>query len=144
MHYGRPTGAAMPLMWAHAEYIKLLRSAAAAEVFDLLPEVARRYRIPHKYNPIEYWKPNRRIKTMASGVTLRIQAQNPFRLHWSVDEWSQVTETMARTNALKIHYADIAVAKDQKSPVRFTFFWVTDGKWEGRDYMVEIKSPDRR
>jgi glucoamylase len=29
MYLGRPTGAAMPLMWAHAEYIKLLRSTAA-------------------------------------------------------------------------------------------------------------------
>ena len=30
---GRPTGSAMPLMWAHAEYIKLLRSVADGQVF---------------------------------------------------------------------------------------------------------------
>jgi len=30
-------------MWAHAEYIKLLRSAADGKVFDLIPEVADRY-----------------------------------------------------------------------------------------------------
>lgn len=143
MHYGRPTGSAMPLMWAHAEYIKLLRSAADGKVFDLLPEVARRYRIPHKYAPVEYWKSNRRIRTIAPGDTLRIQARNPFRLHWSVDEWNQVTETMASTNALKLYYADIAIAKDQRSPVRFTFFWVATAKWEGRDYQVEIKAPPR-
>ncbi|MGH7917373.1 MAG: glycoside hydrolase family 15 protein, partial [Candidatus Binataceae bacterium] len=44
MYLGRPTGSAMPLMWAHAEYIKLLRSAADGELFDLIPEVAERYR----------------------------------------------------------------------------------------------------
>jgi glucoamylase len=141
MYYGHPTGAAMPLMWAHAEYIKLLRSVADGAVFDLLPEVARRYRIPHKFNPVEYWKPDRRIGTIAPGETLRIQARNSFRLHWSTDEWKQVKETAARTNALKLHYADVPIAKDQKSPVRFTFFWVADGKWEGRDYQVEIKAP---
>lgn len=27
MRFGKPTGAAMPLMWAHAEYIKLVRPA---------------------------------------------------------------------------------------------------------------------
>ena len=34
----------MPLAWAHAEYIKLVRSAADGQVFDLIPEVADRYR----------------------------------------------------------------------------------------------------
>ena len=43
MLLGRPTGSAMPLMWAHAEYIKLLRSVADGQVFDLIPEVAERY-----------------------------------------------------------------------------------------------------
>jgi len=43
MERGRPTGAAMPLVWAHAEYVKLLRSKADGVVFDLIPEVAARY-----------------------------------------------------------------------------------------------------
>ena len=43
MFLGRPTGSAMPLMWAHAEYIKLLRSVSDGHVFDLIPEVASRY-----------------------------------------------------------------------------------------------------
>jgi glucoamylase len=40
---GRATTAAMPLMWAHAEYIKLLRSVRDNKVFDLIPAVADRY-----------------------------------------------------------------------------------------------------
>ena len=40
---GRPTGGAVPLLWAHAEYIKLLRSVREGRVFDLVPEVADRY-----------------------------------------------------------------------------------------------------
>src|ERR1019366_3162417 len=35
MFLGRPTGSAMPLMWAHGEYIKLLRSVSDGRVFDL-------------------------------------------------------------------------------------------------------------
>ena len=43
MFLGRPTTAAMPLMWAHAEYIKLLRSVKDGQVFDFVPEVAERF-----------------------------------------------------------------------------------------------------
>ena len=43
MYCGRPTGSAMPLMWAHAEYIKLLRSVRDGKVSDLIAEVAKRY-----------------------------------------------------------------------------------------------------
>ena len=40
---GGPTGAAMPLMWAHAEYVKLVRSVADGRVYDRFDEVAARY-----------------------------------------------------------------------------------------------------
>jgi glucoamylase len=40
---GQPSGSAMPLVWAHAEHIKLLRSLADAAVFDLPPQPVRRY-----------------------------------------------------------------------------------------------------
>src|SRR5712664_1646173 len=43
MFLGRPTGSPMPLMWAHAEYIKLLRSTHDGQVFDRIPAVAERY-----------------------------------------------------------------------------------------------------
>ncbi|MEO5573118.1 MAG: hypothetical protein ABIR48_01325 [Gammaproteobacteria bacterium] len=43
MRLGMPTGAAMPLMWAHAEYVKLLRTVADDQVFDCIPIVAERY-----------------------------------------------------------------------------------------------------
>src|SRR5881398_3740999 len=32
---GRPSGSAMPLVWAHAEHIKLLRSLKDGAVFDM-------------------------------------------------------------------------------------------------------------
>ena len=37
---GRPTGSAMPLVWAHAEYLKLCRSLAENRVFDQPPQPA--------------------------------------------------------------------------------------------------------
>jgi glucoamylase len=45
LRFGRPTGSAMPLLWAHAEYIKLLRSLRDGRIFDTPPRVAERYSV---------------------------------------------------------------------------------------------------
>ncbi|MBI1994588.1 MAG: glucan 1,4-alpha-glucosidase, partial [Deltaproteobacteria bacterium] len=115
MHFGRPTGSAMPLMWAHAEYIRLLRSAFDGQVFDLIPEVAERYLgAERKCIPREVWKTNRRCHSVAGGVTLRVQAPAPFRLRWTRNEWQTVEETPAISTALGIHYVDIPTSLTQQ------------------------------
>ena len=43
MYLGRPAGSAQPLVWAHAEYVKLLRSAADGRPFDRISVVEERY-----------------------------------------------------------------------------------------------------
>ncbi len=40
---GHPTGSGMPLVWAHAEYIKLLRSLKDRKVWDMPPQPVERY-----------------------------------------------------------------------------------------------------
>ena len=40
---GQPAGSAVPLVWAHAEYLKLLRSAVDGKVFDRIDPVYARY-----------------------------------------------------------------------------------------------------
>ena len=64
MVFGRPTGGAMPLLWAHGEYLKLVRSAADGQVFDLISEVADRYRKRRKAPPLEVWKFNRQVRSL--------------------------------------------------------------------------------
>jgi glucoamylase len=135
---GRPTGAAMPLMWAHAEYIKLLRSIADGRVFDLIPEVADRYQTRNECRPLEVWKPNRRPRTVPRGWLLRIQAAEPFDLVWTGDDWESVTDSVSAATRIGIHYVDIAVPETQRAPIRFTFRWSGGTRWEGRDYCVEV------
>jgi glucoamylase len=80
---GRPSGSAMPLMWAHAEYIKLLRSVADGDVFDRIHIVAERYFHSRGRKDLEIWKPIRQVRQVSAGQILRIQAPRPFQLHWS-------------------------------------------------------------
>ena len=137
MFLGRPTGGAMPLAWAHAEYLKLVRSASDGKVFDLIEEVAARYQSRRPAAP-ELWKFNRQVRQIPAGRTLRIQEATPFRLHWSRDEWAHTEDCQSLSIATGHHYVDIQVPKDQRAPIRFTFFWATAGRWEGKDFAVAV------
>jgi glucoamylase len=138
LYFGRQTGSATPLMWAHAEYIKLLRSASDGKVFDMIPAVANRYQTRRNCMKLEVWKPNRRVRTVQSGATLRILALASFSLRWTTDEWHTVNNSQSNSTSIDIHFVDIPLAMDQCSPIRFTFFWPSNNRWEGRDYKIDV------
>jgi glucoamylase len=138
MYLGRPTGAAMPLAWAHAEYISLVRSARDGKVFDLIPAVAERYGRRRAAPPMEVWKFNRQVRTLPAGGILRVQAASPFRLHWTSGDWNQAQDAPSAPIGTGHEYADIHVAPRQRAPIRFTFFWTSAGHWEGRDFQVSM------
>lgn len=128
----------MPLCWAHAEYIKLVRSATDGQVFDIIPEVADRYQDRRKTPPLEIWKFNRQVRSVSAGGTLRIQANSPFRLLWTHDRWDR-THTIDSTSLDTGHdYADIRLSHTQGAPIEFTFFWKAAGVWERRNFQVSI------
>lgn len=137
---GEPTGAAMPLMWAHAEYIKLLRSASDGQVFDRIPAVYERYVERRECEPLEIWKWNRRPREVTPGWTLRVQTPRAFRLRWTLTEWDDARDTESAATAVGVHYADLEVPEGQRAPVRFTFYWLDSGRWEGEDFAVAARS----
>jgi glucoamylase len=139
MYLGQPTGSARPLMWAHAEYLKLLRSVRDGQVFDFVPEVAQRYRNGQGRRRVEIWKENRQVRAVKRGWTLRIQERQPFRLHWSRDEWKTTKDTNATATSLGIHFVDVSVPPNQQAPIRFTFYWTGPEQWEGCDHEVAIR-----
>jgi glucoamylase len=141
MYFGRPTGAAMPLMWAHAEYIKLLRSAQDGKVFDLIPEVAEHFRVQRQRSNRKVWKFNRQIRGVPPGATLRIVTDRQFVLHWAIGDWSNNSDTDSAMTTIGLHYVDIPIPGDRVAPVRFTFRWLDNNQWEGKDFEVAIE-PD--
>jgi glucoamylase len=136
MYFGRPTRGPMPLVWAHAEYVKLARSAADGRVFDFIPAVANRYGKRRSETPPEIWKFNRQVSRLAAGRTVRIQADAPFRLRWTLTEWQQVHDTPSQPTGVGPEFVDLQVPATQQSPVRFTFFWPQAARWEGRDFQI--------
>jgi glucoamylase len=140
---GNPTGSAMPLMWSHAEYVKLLRSSADRAVFDRVDVVADRYLAGKGRKDLEIWKFKRRVATVPQGTTLRIQDGSAFRLHWTLDEWAHPRDTDSIPTSLGIHYVDLLIPKGQTAPYRFTFFRPETGRWEGSNFSVAVGSAQR-
>ena len=128
----------MPLMWAHAEYVKLLRSVADGRVFDLIPVVAERYLNKRGRKDLEVWKPTRQVRDVIAGQVLRIQAPASFRLHWTNDAWVSASDTRSISTGLGIDFADIGIPGNQKAPVDFTFFWPDTNRWDGHNYEVRV------
>ena len=139
---GQATTSAMPLVWAHAEYLKLLRSIEDGVVYSGVAAVEARYaRGSARRLPLEIWKPHHRPNHLAVGRMLRVQAQEPFRLHWSDDGWTTVTDEASTPTRLGIHYYDIPTEPRAGREIVFTFHWTDRNAWEGRNYTVRVDPP---
>lgn len=135
---GGPTGSANPLLWAHSEYLRLLRSCHDGKVFDLIPEVAARYRDGKTTSKVEFWLPKHPIRQARKDHTLRICAPEPFRLRWSADNWKTWQDSGSHPTGIGGECFDFAAA-DFAPQIEFTFFWTARSQWEGRNHLVQAR-----
>lgn len=135
---GQATGSARPLLWAHAEYIRLLRSSLDGQVFDLIPEVVNRYVKNKPSSRLEYWLPKHPIRHARRNCALRICAPEPFQLRWSDDQWATSHDVDSSATTIGAEFCDLAESS-LRSGVEFTFYWKGSGKWEGRNYKVQTE-----
>jgi glucoamylase len=135
---GGPTGSANPLLWAHSEYLRLLRSCHDGKVFDLIPEVVDRYRDGKTETKVEFWLPKHPIREAKRGHTLRICAPEPFCLRWTTDNWQTWRDNDSHPTGIGGHYFDVH-PDDFQSRLDFTFFWPDRGQWGGRNHLLQAR-----
>ncbi len=139
LFFGKPSGSAMPLVWAHTEYLKLCRSLADGRVFDMPPQTAKRYLLAPKPSNYFIWGFNHKIRQMPQGNTLRLFLPAPALVRWSADEWKTQKEHMTRDSTLGVHVADLPTrGLPTGAIVRFTFLWSGEDHREGMEYSVEV------
>jgi glucoamylase len=139
--FGKPSGSAMPLVWAHAEYIKLRRSLLDKKIFDMPPQTVKRYLIDKTISPHRVWRFNQKIRFMSAGKTLRIETRTSAVIHWSFDDWKTVQDATTHDVGLKIYFADLNTKElSDGTQVKFTFYWTEANHWEGEDFIVNIGS----
>ncbi len=78
----------MPLVWAHAEHIKLPRSLRGERVFDMPPQPRRPYQIDRVQFRFSCWRSNHKATSLRAGKFLRIELPKAALVHWSIDNCS--------------------------------------------------------
>jgi glucoamylase len=137
---GHPTGAAMPLAWAHAEYIKLCRSLHDGEIFDRPIQTVERYLQNKTASHRVTWRFNNKVRTMPVGKVLRVETLAPALVHWSFDGWRRVHDDATRDTTLGMHVVDLATGHlGPGARIDMTFYWPEADRWEGTDYLVCVE-----
>jgi glucoamylase len=139
---GRPSGSAMPLVWAHAEHIKLLRSLRDNAVFDMPPQTLDRY-VKNTPPPAPIvWRQTAQVERIATGRILRLEFLEPARVHWSTDNWKTVLDSPAVATGLGCYILDLPNGGlGGEGIVRFTMFWPQQNRWEGVNFEVAVVKP---
>jgi glucoamylase len=141
LHFGRPSGSAMPLVWAHAEYLKLQRSIIDGKVFDLPPQTVKRYITDKTVSPRMVWRFNHKIRSIPEDKILRIETMSNAIIHWTSDSWATVHDLKQENFVLGIHFADLPTTTLKKdNQIKFTFYWPESNSWEGTDFTIHISS----
>jgi glucoamylase len=137
---GQPSGSAMPLVWAHAEHIKLLRSLRDGRVFDTPPQPLARYVNSRPEPAPMVWRTTARISRMPAGRVLRIELLAPASVHWSLDNWATAADDACSATGLGTYVCDLPTrALVAGNVARFTVRWTEQGRWTGTDFAVVIE-----
>jgi len=140
LYIGHASGSAMPLVWAHAEYLKLCRSLLDGRIFDQPPQTVERYLVQQTTSNRIVWRFNNKVRAMPANRTLRVETLAPAVVHWSVDEWRTVHDTSSRDTTLGVHVCDLETRHVRHGDrVHLTFYWPEAERWEGIDFLVCIE-----
>ncbi len=135
---GKPSGSAMPLVWAHAEFIKLCLSAMAGFPVDRPQATWKRYGGQRPNPTFVLWRLRQPVNSVSCGKELRILLEGPAIVHWGRNGWHQITDTPTDDWGL----AHIAVLPTDTmkagETVEFTLCWVPGQHWQGNDFCVQV------
>ncbi|HUJ86572.1 MAG TPA: glycoside hydrolase family 15 protein [Burkholderiales bacterium] len=145
LYPGKPTGSAMPLVWAHAEFIKLAKSCALGRPCDRPEAVWQRYRGKRPVSRHAIWAARFPLATLSAGQALTICLPAPAKVHFGLDGWQRTADVAATESGLGVYLAQLPSAElEPGQRIEFTFHWSDNSSWEGRDYEVRVIAPQAR
>jgi glucoamylase len=138
LHPGKPSGSAMPLVWAHAEYIKLCLSHAQGHPVDRPAQTWLRYHGQRPQVSYSLWRLKQRPRNVPAGKELRLLLHAPARVHWGRNGWQDIADM----NTQDWRLAHIAVLPttllNPGDTLEFTLYWPHTGQWQGEDFQIRI------
>ena len=136
---GRPSGSAMPLAWAHAEFIKLVASRQLGRPFDRPSAVWDRYQghVPQAERAV--WCQHAPIGYIPAGSQLVVCVPAEATVRWTMDGWSTIGDTATQDSGLGLHHVELhSKSLPANSRIDFTYRFKESDKWVGRNFSVAI------
>lgn len=138
LYFGRPSGSAMPLTWAHAEYLKLCSSIKRRAITDSPDFTLSRYVRKKNRSALRIWTFANQLLSIVPGQILRLQLDAAANVRWTDDGWISCRDMQTRNFGNGIYFVDIRTEAVQGN-IEFTFCWTTVNRWEGRNISVAIQ-----
>lgn len=133
LYPGKPSGSAMPLVWAHAEYLKLYLAWVRREgPVERLRRVAERY-LRGARPGVRHWRKEVPLSSLKGEEKLLIEARTPFRLHYGINGWQRVREQDSEPLPFGLYGV---LLQWEGEALDFTLYYPQEARWEGRDYRV--------
>jgi len=139
LYPGRATGSAMPLVWAHAEFIKLAHSRAVGHPVDRLDVVWRRYEGQRPTADLAVWSPKAPVDTIFRGEALCICLPQPATVRFRVGTAAATDEIPTTPAGLGLHRATLPVATlGVGESLRFTIKTGSADETPQDSYRIEV------
>jgi glucoamylase len=151
---GRPSGSAMPLVWAHAEFLKLLLARERGRPVEWLASVEQHFghrplvhgseaaSLPasatNGRSAIWHWREEVPVALLPTGKSLAIEDRIPFTLHLGFDGWQRVEDRPAEAGPFGI-WSVVLTVRQLAAAHELNFTRKYDSGWESRDHRVALE-----
>jgi len=105
--FGRPSGSATPLAWAHAEFAKLVISRQLGRPVDRPNSTWQRYRGRRPAVRRAFWSPHAPMGQIPLGSCLAVALPQPGVVRWRLDDSPSESEAVTRDTGLGFHVVEI-------------------------------------
>jgi glucoamylase len=149
---GRPSGAAMPLVWAHAEFLKLLVARERGRPVEWLDRLEKHFghrAIARLHPPLVgeasgaanaslwHWRDEVRIERLPPGKSLAIEDRVPFTLHLGFDDWQRIEDRRAERTPVGL-WSVVLAGEELARAGQLNFTRRYESGWENADHVVGL------
>jgi glucoamylase len=125
----------MPLVWSHAEFLKLLIARDRGRPIELLDVVGKRYGKKTPRSKRTRWRTETPVASLERGRTLVIEDSQPFTLHCGWDGWQSVEDLQSEPLPFGLWGVEIAPER-QVGRSALNFVRRYGDRWEVGDQTV--------
>ena len=128
----------MPLVWAHAEYLKLVASRKLRRPFDRPTAVWERYRGERPVLRRVIWCEQAPLTELPEDCALTLALREPGTFRWGLDGWQETREQPTSPNSLGLHLLEIDSPRLRAGRRIDLTYRSGSGAWVGRDFAIRV------